>query len=206
MLTSFIEKAYLRYMTQSYHHGDLRRAILDATLEIIKESGLNAVNMAEASRRAGVSSGAPYKHFNNKEALLSAIIEETTNGLLRQIKEGTSNAASKEEAFRQTGVIYAKWAAEHPQLFLMLMDPRHLDPDGEGEDYDFWRNIASLVSSGASLSMENPLIQQLSGRVMMIGLATLFANGVMTKLGVDASSAERISRALTGEIVPAESD
>jgi AcrR family transcriptional regulator len=56
----------------SYHHGDLRRALLEATVEIAREEGLAAITMRSVSARAGVSEAAPYHHFSNKADLLAA--------------------------------------------------------------------------------------------------------------------------------------
>jgi AcrR family transcriptional regulator len=55
-----------------YHHGDLRQALLDATVEIAREQGLSAITMRSVSARAGVSEAAPYHHFTNKADLLAA--------------------------------------------------------------------------------------------------------------------------------------
>jgi AcrR family transcriptional regulator len=57
---------------RSYHHGDLRQALLEATIEIAKERGLAAITMRSVSTRAGVSEAAPYHHFSNKADLLAA--------------------------------------------------------------------------------------------------------------------------------------
>ena len=56
----------------SYHHGDLRQALLEATIEIAREKGLAAITMRSVSARAGVSEAAPYHHFSNKADLLAA--------------------------------------------------------------------------------------------------------------------------------------
>ena len=173
----------------TYHHGDLRRALLDATVDIVEERGVNGVNMAEAARRAGVSSGAPYKHFRDKDDLLAALAEYSSALVLAEIAKGTAEASSPEEAFRMTGVVYARWAAAHPELFLISMDPRYLRPEGEGPDYEFWRALSHTLQKGDALVPDNPLMQQLSGRVMIIGLATLFANGIMEMLSLSMPNA-----------------
>jgi AcrR family transcriptional regulator len=54
----------------SYHHGDLRRALLDASLALVDEAGIGALSLREVARKAGVSHNAPYHHFPDKSSLL----------------------------------------------------------------------------------------------------------------------------------------
>ncbi len=56
-----------------YHHGDLRNALLDATVELVRERGARGFSVSEAARRAGVSIAAPYRHFTDREAMLAAV-------------------------------------------------------------------------------------------------------------------------------------
>jgi AcrR family transcriptional regulator len=60
----------------SYHHGDLRRTLIDSALELIAESDVVSLSLRELSRKAGVTTAAPYHHFPDKRALLEAIAEE----------------------------------------------------------------------------------------------------------------------------------
>ncbi|MEP5568987.1 MAG: TetR/AcrR family transcriptional regulator [Halioglobus sp.] len=73
-----------------YHHGDLKRAILDETARILREEGESALSLRRLAANLNVSRTAPYNHFKNKEALLSAIAEE---GFLRY--EAAMKAAQK---------------------------------------------------------------------------------------------------------------
>src|SRR5260221_12179552 len=59
-----------------YHHGDLRRVLIDAALQLVGEGGADAVSVREAARRAGVSPGAPFRHFPSRDALMNAVAEE----------------------------------------------------------------------------------------------------------------------------------
>src|SRR5258707_13650775 len=56
-----------------YHHGDLRRVLIDAALGLVEEGGVEAVSVGEAARGAGVSPGAPVRHFPSRDALLAAV-------------------------------------------------------------------------------------------------------------------------------------
>lgn len=61
--------------SRSYHHGNLHNALIIAAAELIEESGSLGFTMADAARRAGVSSAAPYRHFRDKDALLEAVTQ-----------------------------------------------------------------------------------------------------------------------------------
>ena len=58
---------------EKYHHGDLKQALIEAGMKILREEGVNALTLRSAARSAGVSHSAPYSHFKDKQALLAAI-------------------------------------------------------------------------------------------------------------------------------------
>lgn len=65
-----------RIKKQSYHHGDLKKALLDETARILREEGEDALSLRRLAANLGVSRTAPYNHFKNKESLLCAVAEE----------------------------------------------------------------------------------------------------------------------------------
>src|SRR3954470_2917942 len=81
-----------------YHHGDLRRAIVTAALEILAETQSLEFSLRELARRAGVSHNAPYKHFADKRDLLAAVsaagFEALTKRMAREIA-GLDNAGDQ---------------------------------------------------------------------------------------------------------------
>ena len=79
---------------RSYHHGDLRDTLIRASLELISESGLTGFSVAKVAKRTGVSSGAPYRHFPDRESLLAAaglafLAEQTSR--MRAASEAAGN-------------------------------------------------------------------------------------------------------------------
>ena len=68
-----------------YHHGDLKKALIQAGIEILDEEGLHELSLRKAARRAGVSHSAPYAHFTDKQALVAAISTEGFRQLLAQL-------------------------------------------------------------------------------------------------------------------------
>lgn len=99
------------------HHGDLRNVLLLATLELVAERGPHGFTLAEASRRAGVSVAAPYKHFADREALLA---ELATMGYREQHNRFAAAVDGSEDPVEQLASFasaYVRFAAEEPALF-----------------------------------------------------------------------------------------
>nr|MDP9179551.1 TetR/AcrR family transcriptional regulator [Gemmatimonadota bacterium] len=59
-----------------YHHGDLRQALVDAAIELLRKSGPEALTLRGAARAAGVSQAAPYRHFKDRRALVAAVADD----------------------------------------------------------------------------------------------------------------------------------
>ena len=83
----------------TFHHGDLRRALVVAALGLIEERGVRGFTLADASRAAGVSRSAPYKHFRSKEDLLAAAAVEAFARFRRQVCEGLRQPDAGEALF-----------------------------------------------------------------------------------------------------------
>ncbi|MGW5136196.1 TetR/AcrR family transcriptional regulator [Streptomyces sp. NPDC004135] len=99
------------------HHGDLRNALLRAALELVAERGPHGFTLAEASRRAGVSVAAPYKHFADRETLLA---ELATQGYRAQRDRFAAALGTSEDPVEQLAAFasaYVRFAAEEPALF-----------------------------------------------------------------------------------------
>src|SRR6185436_11903601 len=76
-----------------YHHGDLRRVLIDAALQLVGEGGPDAVSVREAARRAGVSHGAAFRHFPSRDALMQAVAEEAQRRFRAEIAAALAAAA-----------------------------------------------------------------------------------------------------------------
>ena len=102
---------------KSYHHGDLRNALIQAGLELLAEGGAQELDLRKVARRAGVSHAAPYRHFADKQALIAAITEEGFRLLAEQIQAALREAP--DEPFEQLlGIAraYVHFAKAHPWL------------------------------------------------------------------------------------------
>ncbi len=109
------------------HHGDLRRALLDAALALVAEAEPSAVTLRAVARRAGVSPGAPYHHFSDKAALLAAVAEEGFRALAQ-----AQESIVGEGAGRLSGLCaaYVRFAMEHPTHYAVMFvgRPEHGSP------------------------------------------------------------------------------
>ena len=112
-----------------YHHGDLRRAIVKAALEILRETQILEFSLRELARQAGVSHNAPYKHFADKRELLAAVsaagFEMLTKRMTREIA-GLGNA--REQLFAMLRA-YIDHGVENPALYSLMFGGYLSGPD-----------------------------------------------------------------------------
>jgi AcrR family transcriptional regulator len=110
---------------RSYHHGNLREALIEAALALIAELGPSGFTVAEAARRAGVSPAAPYRHFRDAEALLAEIalrgFERFTAALAMAWNRGQPNPL---RAFENVGRAYLAFARDEPAFYAAMFETR----------------------------------------------------------------------------------
>jgi AcrR family transcriptional regulator len=99
----------------TYHHGNLRAAVLASAGKLIEKEGLAGLSVREAARRAGVSHNAPYRHFPDRGALLAALATEGFT-LLGKSLDSLSG--------RELGQAYVRFALDHPQRFRLMFEGR----------------------------------------------------------------------------------
>jgi AcrR family transcriptional regulator len=107
----------------SYRHGDLRRALIEAGVELAREGGPAAVVLREATRRTGVTPNAAYRHFTDRQALLDAVCSSCQALVARAIEadqaavEVTQPTEAARLRFRAVGTGYLRFALEEPGQF-----------------------------------------------------------------------------------------
>lgn len=104
---------------RSYHHGDLRAALLRAAAELLAERGEAAISLREVARRAEVSHNAPYRHFADREALLAALATQGFAELLTRMQEAAS-ALVGQPLLAALGRCYVGYALEQRGLFRLM--------------------------------------------------------------------------------------
>jgi AcrR family transcriptional regulator len=109
--------------TSSYHHGDLQAACVRSALELLEESGTTALSLRAVARRAGVAPSAPYRHYADRDALVSAVAAVGYRELADCL--ATTNAApSNIDDLAAVAIAYVRFAIERPALFrVMFSEP-----------------------------------------------------------------------------------
>jgi AcrR family transcriptional regulator len=105
---------------KTYHHGNLRDALIEASLDLISESGPKALTLREAARRAGVSHNAPYRHFQDKDALLAAIAAEGFERLAETMEKRIEAGRTPLEWLNLCGRGYLEFAMEAPAHYTVM--------------------------------------------------------------------------------------
>lgn len=110
----------------SYHHGDLKRALTDAALALVAEKGPKGFTLTEAARRAGVSAAAPYRHFADKAELLAAVAEQGFRDLHAELAAAAEGVAEPRERVIELGRVYVRWAVGHPDHYQVMFGSESL--------------------------------------------------------------------------------
>src|SRR5579871_650630 len=108
---------------RGYHHGNLKEALLQAALGLIAEKGAAGFTFADAARMAGVSPAAPYRHFRDRDELLSNIaqrgFEQFEAILTKAWDDGRPDTVS---AFERVGKAYLAFASEEPAFYSAMFE------------------------------------------------------------------------------------
>lgn len=106
---------------ESYHHGDLRQALIEGAIALISEKDVGSVSLREVARQVGVSHAAPYRHFADKEAMLAAVAEEGFRGLAAALQAQVEAYPEQPlQQFQVAGKAYVAWGLEHPAHYQVM--------------------------------------------------------------------------------------
>lgn len=107
----------------SYHHGNLRQALVDATVALIEQKGPMAFTLAEAARQAGVSAAAPYRHFSGRDQLLEEVARQGFLDFAARLEAAFDGGRpSALSAFLRLGEAYLGFAAARPGFYMAMFE------------------------------------------------------------------------------------
>jgi AcrR family transcriptional regulator len=154
-----------RKKRDQYHHGDLRRALLDEALRTVRRDGIEALTLRAIGQSLGVSRTALYRHFADKRALLTVVATEGFRLLRERLIEAWESAGGGTRGFNQMGMTYIRFAIANPSHYRVMFG-RPVDQEGPRDEAlnreaagAFQALVASLVAlqKDGSARKEDPL-------------------------------------------------
>src|SRR5918999_3182285 len=177
-------KRAARKPRRPYHHGNLRRALLDEALATIHAEGVDGLTLREIGARLGVSRTALYRHFADKRALLAAVATEGFRTLRQQLLGAWEEGGRGPAASQAMGVAYVRFAVANPAhyrvMFSRFVDPQPCDPElaaeAEGAFQALVDAVAALQHDGALRADDTVLVARFIWAVVH-GVAMLAIDG-----------------------------
>lgn len=172
-----------------YHHGDLRTALITAGLDLLADRDLEGLSLREVARAVGVSAPSVYRHFPDKQALMTALALEGLAKLSAAQHEAVAGAQNSASAFTAAGRAYVRFALANPALFRLIFassvlaaEPREGIMSGAPR---MLRDGAPPIAAGffdavsGKATQDDPemLIRATRAYAMVHGLATLMLDG-----------------------------
>jgi AcrR family transcriptional regulator len=187
-------------MRRSYHHGDLRRALLEEAVAAAGEVGLERLSLRDLAARVGVTHPAAYHHFASKSALLAALAEE---GFL--LLDAALAAVPREEPprarFVKLGVAYVAFARAYPVHFRLMFRESVVRPSWDSDIAALAASAFARVDEAVSAAGGDQDLTDLSWAAMH-GLATLALDGPLALRGDDIDGLVARLTALLARLLP----
>ncbi|MFI9051573.1 TetR/AcrR family transcriptional regulator [Streptomyces sp. NPDC053427] len=166
-----------------YHHGDLPAALTAAAIELLDERGMERVTVREVARRAGVSPGAPFRHFADRQALLTAVADR----ILADFGEWQLGMVADVEGsvMRALGLGFVRFAIRHPRRFELIRSrvfggsqPAELHQRLSDIERLFTDIIVADQKAGV-LRPGDPAVVGLAGQAVVYGLSQMIVDGYL---------------------------
>jgi AcrR family transcriptional regulator len=169
----------------------------------MEEGGPDNVSMREAARRAGVSPGAPFRHFSTKTALMTAVAEQAMSRFRAEIAAAVEEVTSDDpiQRFAAVGLAYLRWASRNPTHFQIISSRSLIDwasSESLRRDNEAVRSLmdGALVEALARdmLRSDDLADTKIAGRALVYGLARMVVDGHFAQWAVDGEAVERTTQ------------
>jgi AcrR family transcriptional regulator len=179
---------------KSYHHGDLKAVLKKAALKLIRQKGPRSFSLNEASRLAGVTVGAPYRHFTDKDGLLAEIICDGNAMLAQKVYAAIQDVSGIREQMLQAGMAYLRFSVDHADYF-SLMFTSGIDkskyPEVQRSAEEAFRTISDLTRQSESTT-GIAYVRAISAWALVHGLAMLNAEGALDTIADEKQNIENL--------------
>jgi len=175
-----------------YHHPDLRQALLDGAVRLIKQEGLREFSLRRLAKETGVSHAAPYRHFDNKEAILATLMLEGHKRLRATLLDARARCPGKGiDKLMAEGRAYLEFARKNPEYLSVMFSREGMtaamsvgkELGADEEDYDSFgvveATVAECQAEGSMDRHANPGALSLHAWAEVHGLALLRNEGLI---------------------------
>jgi AcrR family transcriptional regulator len=191
---------------RSYHHGNLRRALLDEALATIRTEGVDGLTLREIGARLGVSRTALYRHFTDKGALLAAVATEGFRLLRRQLVSAWQEGDRGRAAFEGMGAAYVRFAVSNPSHYRVMfggfVDPKACDPELAAEAAGAFQALVDALAEqqrGGLVRPDDTVTMARFVWALVHGVAMLAIDGQLREAGdIEALTRYTCERLRTG--------
>ena len=187
-------KSKRRVRPRSYHHGDLRTALVQEALSILREEGLEALTLRGVARRAGVSQAAPYRHFADRRALVAAVAEDGFRRLQESMLQRMKDAQGR-GGLRLVAQAYVEFGLANPAEYRVMFGPEVAVTDDLPALRETGRGVLGFVAEGIrqaqlakAVGPGDPWLMAVATWATLHGLVMLTLDGQTTSVSpsVDA--------------------
>jgi AcrR family transcriptional regulator len=183
-----------RKVQGAYHHGDLKASLKKAALRLVREKGPRGFSLNEASRLAGVTVGAPYRHFEDKDALLAEIATDGCDLMVSELREAAATATGVREKMLEVGMAYLRFSSIHADYFAVIFNAgldKSKYPEVEraaGEAFGVIYGLSEETEKTQELAAQRAV----SAWALAHGLATLTADGALSTAMAESPDFEHL--------------
>jgi AcrR family transcriptional regulator len=197
-------------VSDGFHHGDLRRVLLEASMDLVRERGVDGFTLREVARRAGVSHNAPYHHFRDRSALVAALVVDGFEDFTEVLERAADRARGGDLArIRALGLAYVRYARHDPGRFTLLWRPglreganlAEVEAAGERSYQPLVQALAWARASGTVSTAVGPEEQALAAWSTVHGFAMLLIDGPLRVEAIGDREADRLTKAVLDTLV-----
>ena len=185
----------LRRPANRYHHGDLRRALIEEAVRIIQHDGIDSLTVRAVGQRLRVSRTALYRHFADKAALLAAVSTDGFRMLRAALVAGWEEGGGGRSGFDAMGMAYVRFALAHPAHYRVMFGGflAHPAPDPElsqeaGTAFQVLVDAIVAQQQAGLMRADDPLQLARSIWSLVHGIAMLAIDGHLQHQGADAEA------------------
>ena len=189
-------------LPRSYHHGDLRQALLNASVNLLREGGVEALSLRAVARAAGVSQTAPYRHFKDRRALVAGVAQAAFARMGTAIERAVKGGEPGLPALRRGIAAYVRFAQKHAAEYRVMFGPELARRDDLPELNETALSVFGLLregidrlQQGGALGEGDPSLMAISVWATLHGLVMLSLDG---QAAVTGRSVDSLAEAATG--------